>query len=716
MVFCSLIDIFEGMIMQSEKITKRVSLKTKLIVIFGLLVAVACTVEGVLAIYISRKAVSEKVETHLKDKAADVAEIIDGRINSIFQFLEGIARMPILADESIPYTEKEARLQKEVQFNKRLVQLNLYNLSGVRYTSDGQKVSVADREWFKTAVSGKNAIAEPLVSRSLNTFVLIFAIPLYDDAHKIVGVLNAVTLATRLAEDIADIVVGKTGQCYIIGLTGNVIAHENTTLVENMYNPIEDAKTNPQQASLAAFVQQALNATGSNIGYYEFEGKSYIAANAIIKNTGWAVIIRAPVNEFMEALAFLVRSIGLAGGIILIIALIIVYFVAQGMISPVQVAVRALQNIAQGEGDLTVRLPITGNDEITDLSHYFNETIAKIRASVKSVGDNSNSMEEIGAELASNMTETASAVHQISTNIDSVKQQVMTQAESVAETDATVEAIIKTIRKLNASIETQVGSVAQSSASIEEMVANIASITQTLEKTDAIIKKLAAATEDGKETLLTSNSVTQKISEESGSLMEASSVIQHIASQTNLLAMNAAIEAAHAGEAGKGFAVVAGEIRKLAEDSAAQGKAITTTLKTLSGEIEMLSNSSKTVEEKFTMIFNLSGQVKLMSDTLTEAMKEQENGSKEVLVAIKDINTVTTEVQSGSGEMLKGGEGVLAEMQNLSRLTRIITDSMNEMASGALQINLSVQEVHAIVQKNKQSIDALALEVSKFKV
>ena len=223
-------------------------------------------------------------------------------------------------------------------------------------------------------------------------------------------------------------------------------------------------------------------------------------------------------------------------------------------------------------------------------------------------------------------------------------------------------------------------------------------------------------TEDGKETLLTSNSVTQKISEESGSLMEASSVIQHIASQTNLLAMNAAIEAAHAGEAGKGFAVVADEIRKLAEDSAAQGKAITTTLKTLSGEIEMLSNSSKTVEEKFTMIFNLSGQVKLMSDTLTEAMKEQENGSKEVLVAIKDINTVTTEVQSGSGEMLKGGEGVLAEMHNLSGLTRIITDSMNEMASGALQINLSVQEVHAIVQKNKQSIDALALEVSKFKV
>ena len=695
---------------------RRFSLKTKLIVIFGILVAAACTIEGVLAIYIARKTVSEKVSTHLKDKAADIAEIIDGRIDTTFQFLEGIARMPILMDESSPYTEKEAQLQKEVTFNKRLVQLNLYNLSGVRYTSDGQKVSVADREWFKTAVSGKNAIAEPLISRSLNTFVLIFAIPLYDNDHKIIGVLNAVTLASRLAEDIADIVVGKTGQCYIIGLTGNVIAHENAALVESMYNPIEDAKTNPQQASLAAFIQQALNARGSAIGYYEFEGVMYIAANATIQKTGWEVIIRAPVNEFMGALAFLVRSIGIMGGLILIISLITVYLIAQGMISPVQIAVRALQNIAQGEGDLTVCLPITGNDEITDLSHYFNETIAKIRASVKSVSDNSSNMEEIGAELASNMTETASAVHQISAHIDSVKQQVMTQAESVTETDATVEAIINTIRKLNDSIETQAESVAQSSSSIEEMVANIASITQTLEKNDGIIKKLAAATEDGKETLLTSNTVTQKIAEESGSLMEASSVIQHIASQTNLLAMNAAIEAAHAGEAGKGFAVVADEIRKLAEDSAAQGKAITVTLKTLSGEIETLANASKTVEEKFTMIFDLSKQVQLMSDRLTEAMKAQDNGSKEVLIAMKNITAVTTEVQSGSEEMLKGGEGVLAEMHNLSRLTRIITDSMNEMTSGALQINQSVQEVHAIAQKSKQSIDSVALEVAKFKV
>ena len=694
----------------------RFSLKNKLVIIFGLLILTAGLTEGILATRTARKAVTEKVETHLIDKANDIAEIVDGRINTVFQFIEGLTRMPVLRDTNLSFTQKAQSLAKEAEHNKIIQYFGVCDIQGNLYDSSGGYTMISDRDWFQAASQGRNFIAEPRILRSINKLQITLAVPIKDNNNAIIGVLSAAVSGDQLCQDIKDITVGKTGYCYILNTTGTVIAHKEISVVEQMWNNGEKAKSDSSLQSIANFEKKAMETRDDSAGYYEYKGINKIASYARMATNGWTVIISAPSNEFMGTVNALRTSMIGIGVVILLIALIIVYMVARAMVKPIQTVVSALQNIAQGEGDLTVRLPVHGNDEVTDLSEYFNETIEKIGAAIKSVGTSSNTMEEIGTELASNMTETASAVNQISANIDGVKQQAMTQAASVTETAATIEEIVRTIKQLNNSIETQAASVAQSSSSVEEMVANIASIGQTLGKTDDVIKNLTTATGDGKATLVTSNTVTQKIAEESGSLMEASSVIQHIASQTNLLAMNAAIEAAHAGEAGKGFAVVADEIRKLAEESSTQGKTITATLKTLSGEIETLSASSKTVEEKFNAIFTLAEQVKDMSNRLTEAMQEQENGSREVLTAIKSINTVTVEVQAGSEEMLKGGEGVAQEMRKLDDLTRVITESMNEMASGAVQINNAVQEVNEITQKNKRSIESLAEEVGKFKV
>ena len=698
-----------------EKQTKRFSMRNKLMIVFGLLILAACLTLGIFAVRIARKAVTEKVKVHLIDKATDTAEIIDGRVNVFFQFLEGIARMPILRDNTLSYQEKTEYLTKEAAFNDRIKKLDITDKNGNFYYAGGS-VQVSDRQWFQKALSGEKFATEPYIEKATGTLVMTFAVPVFDSTHTVVGVLSADVDGLWLSEQIKDLVIGETGECYIIDLNGITIADADAEVVKNKENSTEKAQTDASYSSIAAFEKRAMTEKHPDTGYFYWYKRLDIAAFAPVKSTGWIVIISAPSVEFMGTVNTLRASLLAIGVVILVVALVIVFFVAQTMVKPIGVTVEALKNIAQGEGDLTVRLPIHGNDEITDLSNYFNETIAKIGSSIKSVGKSSNIMQSIGDELSSNMTETASAINEITANIDGVKQQALTQAASVTETAGTIEEIIRTIENLNGSIETQSDSVAQSSAAVEEMVANIASITNSLEKSDNMVKALAAATSEGKSTLLTSNTVTQKIADESGGLIEASSVIQNIASQTNLLAMNAAIEAAHAGEAGKGFAVVADEIRKLAEESSAQGKTITDTLKKLSDDIKGLSDSSKIVEEKFNAIFQLSENVRGMSAELTAAMREQENGSREVLAAIKNISSVTVEVKSGSEEMLVGGKGVADEMRKLDQLTAVIKDSMNEMAAGVQQINRAVQEVNDLARKNKDSIEGLAEEVDKFKV
>ena len=694
---------------------KRFPLKARLSVSFGILFAVSMTIINVISIRSSRLTLEKQAASHLITVAQNQAAIFEQTYIEKFRTqMETLARDSIISSPDIPLSEKIEFLQKEAEIAKKdgCLRMLVTDIQGNGYRTDGSTVNAKNFDWFQKSIQGEFFLSTPYPSYKDGSLVCTIAAPIYGQDKTILGTIATVYDGLKIYEAIRNIKIGETGEVYILDKDGVTIADHNVALIYSQENTYLKSQTDKSLESAGTFEHQAVQATSSGSGSYEYEGAMRDAAYAKIPTTGWTLIVTDYRQKYMGA----IRLIIIIDTILVILVVCIIYGVSLGLSRSLQKTADALKEIAQGTGDLTVSLPIKGKDELTDIARYFNETIGKIAGAIRSIEASTADMEITGTNLADNMLETASAIRQITATTETVKEKMINQAASVTETAATVEEIIRTIKHLNSSIETQAGSVAQSSSSIEQMVANIASIGQTLGKTDQIIKNFVSATGDGKAALVTSNTVTQKISEESGSLMEASNVIQHIASQTNLLAMNAAIEAAHAGEAGKGFAVVADEIRKLSEDSAMQGKTITVTLKSLTAEIETLSASSKIVEEKFNLIFGLAEQVKSMSDLLTAAIREQEHGSKEILSAIKNINTVTTEVQAGSEEMLKGGEGAAHEMHTLDELTRIITDSMNEMASGAVQINNAVQEVNAMTQKNRESIEKLASEVGKFKV
>jgi methyl-accepting chemotaxis protein len=310
-------------------------------------------------------------------------------------------------------------------------------------------------------------------------------------------------------------------------------------------------------------------------------------------------------------------------------------------------------------------------------------------------------LSDIGNDLASNMTETAAAINEITANIQSVKGRVINQSASVTETNATMEQVIANINKLN--------------GHIEKMATNVTSVTNTLLNNAGNVKTLQEASEVGKTGLQEVVVDIQEISRESEGLLEINSVMENIASQTNLLSMNAAIEAAHAGEAGKGFAVVADEIRKLAENSSEQSKTIGNVLKKIKESIDKITKSTETVTTRFESIDSGVKTVADMEGNILNAMEEQGEGSKPTSSSVS-LTEITKQVKTGSEEMLEGSQEVLKESRNLERVTQEITGGMNEMAAGADQVNVAVHNVNEMTQKNREAIDSLLKEVSRFKV
>ncbi|MDR2484616.1 MAG: methyl-accepting chemotaxis protein [Treponema sp.] len=410
--------------------------------------------------------------------------------------------------------------------------------------------------------------------------------------------------------------------------------------------------------------------------------------------------------------AILSLLVALASAILL--SAFIAFVVSSSFIRPIKQAIETLKTIA--DGDLTARINTSGNDELGDMMRLLVATQEGLKSLIIAIRGKADNLFQVGKELTETMTQSAAAVNRIKTNTDGIQKKAHTQTVSVTNTNSAMAQIIGSIDNLNTNIEAQAKSVSQSSAAVEKMTVNIAAVTKSLQENERNITNLTAASEKGHQVLQEMSRDIQEVVQESERLLEINKMIQNIASQTNLLAMNAAIEAAHAGEVGKGFAVVADEIRKLAESSSGQAKIVSEVLKNIRGSLDGISRSTSLALSNFEEI---DQEVRIVSDQearIRNAVEEQDTGSRTILDTIVKSDDITQNVRRDSEEMLTQSKNVMDEGKHLENLTQDLSGGVGEIAAEMRSVSAAVNRIQEIGRENSQSIEALIREISKFKI
>jgi methyl-accepting chemotaxis protein len=569
------------------------------------------------------------------------------------------------------------------------------------YTVDAEN---PDNYWYKMTLFETEKFNFNInYNAEIQQTLLFINAPVFDARHTPIGLVGT---GINLTEFVNNIYQNYTGgaDLYIFNDMGEITGAKDVNLITN--------KTT---------LDKAIGDTGSKIldraksGERQFfsvpEG---VVALIGVPSLNWHIAAILPLaladvlNGSMTFL-FLVMMAVIAG------ILIISYIFISGTLKPMKYMVKTLDKIAV-DWDLTRRLEFKNRDEIGIVGEFFNRTFDKIKNLIFHIKEQTVKLHDISNDLSSHMTETADAVNQITANIQNIKGRVINQSASVTETNATMEQVINNINKLNGHVEDQADTITKRSVFIQAMVTSINSVNTTLVKNMENVQALKGAADIGRTGLQEVASNIQEIARESEGILEINSVMENIASQTSLLSMNAAIEAAHAGEAGKGFAVVADEIRKLAESSGEQSKTIGTVLQKIKSSVDKMSKSTANVLTEFETIDADIQTVAEQGENIRQAMDEQGEGSKQLLDGTGNLNEITKQVKSGSGEMLEGSKEVIKESQNLEKITQEITGGMNEMASSADQVNAAVGHVNELSNKTREGIDSLMQEISRFKV
>ncbi|MEE0132902.1 MAG: methyl-accepting chemotaxis protein [Treponema sp.] len=383
-------------------------------------------------------------------------------------------------------------------------------------------------------------------------------------------------------------------------------------------------------------------------------------------------------------------------------------------VRPLGTVAKALDEIAAGEGDLRVKLEVSSKDEIGMVAEHFNVFISSLHNIISTVKKSVVSLSVTSRGLTSSMDRAQGALDKITGAITIVQDQMHTQSSAVSDVSSTIQDIGSKVSSLNSIIEEQTSSVNDSVSSVEQMLANIQSVTDALARSTTQFDNLSRVSEIGFQKIADVQSKVMDISGKSRSMSEANAVIDNIAAQTNLLAMNAAIEAAHAGEAGRGFAVVAGEIRKLAENSSAQSKSISAALKELVTSITDVVDTSQTLSQAFEDVRNAIAVLAEELRIVQNVMDQQSAGNRRVHNSFETIHRLNNEVRSSAAQMASGSQSILSKTADLVAITNEINNSMSKMTSSTEEIGEAVGNVVSLSKTTEQGVQTVKSQIGRF--
>ncbi|MDC7222308.1 MAG: methyl-accepting chemotaxis protein [Spirochaetales bacterium] len=567
-------------------------------------------------------------------------------------------------------------------------------------------VDITGRDYFKKVIyeglpvyTTQNA----LISKATGELTIVHAVPIMG-GNEVMGLLGASLNLTRFGNEILlSKRIGQTGYPYVFDKEGQIIIHPNK---DQIATKIQEVDPFFQTVMDSAELSQALS--------YKLNGSRKQGAFVKIPEMGWTVALAIDDEEAFRLNVGL-RRLLFASNLVLIfvIGLSLFFYVRIKLIKKIN-SIENLMALA-ASGDLRERGDMNGSDEIASMSGYFNTLLDSFSQFFTQLAVSLQELEDVGTDLSSNMEETTAAVHQIKTNVENSLSQIEKQEESVSSTVSTVEEMTQNIRALDDTISRQSNQIIQGSAAVEQMIAQIKTVSSSTDEAERIMELLNKSSRTGQENLQSVSTMIEDIAEKSHELEQANTLIAGIAARTNLLAMNAAIEAAHAGEAGRGFAVVADEIRKLAEQSTTQSTQVKATIDYINNSITDVVQGSETSTSSFGHILKNMDLMGRVTGEIKASLSEQVAGSTQVLQTLEDLKDGGEEVSAGSKEMTDGNRLILDSIARLTQISNEVSQAIQEIGNGMDEINQAVSSVRDLTEKNRSSIDTVRTEADHYR-